>query len=143
MARAMTNLEATILNALLAGEAPQLEPLRAQVHVASVLRRELSGVGFFTHFAVPPDVPRPGVVGRMVLSDIGADIEGVVHGSGFALFIQDGILDFLEGFTYSDPWPAEARLLRWYYLHPKVTGGSELVESTDRDLGYALRRLAV
>ena len=138
----MTELEATILNALLAGEALQLEPLRVQVQVASVFRRELSGGGFFTHFAVPSDVPRPALVGRAVLSDVGADIEGVVHGAGFALFIQDGVLDVLEGFTYSDPWPTEARLVRWYYLHPKATGGSELIESADRDLAYALSRLA-
>src|SRR5882672_6577247 len=129
----MTDLESTILNALLAGEAPELEVLRRQAQVASVLRRELSGVGFFTHFGVPVDAPRAMLSGRRTLSDVGADIESVVHGSGFVLFIQDGILDFLEGFTYADAWPSEPRLLRWYYLRPKVSGSNELVETVDRD----------
>ncbi len=33
------------------------------------------------------------------------DLEGVAHGAGFVLFIRDGALACLEGFTYDEPWP--------------------------------------
>jgi hypothetical protein len=56
------------------------------------------------------------VMTSRVISDVGAEIEGVRHGVGFVLFIQDGRLDCLEGFTYDDPWPDEVKLRRWYSL---------------------------
>jgi hypothetical protein len=44
-------------------------------------------------------------LGRLVLSDVAAEIDGAQHGAGFVLFIEDGMLDVLEGFTYDEPWP--------------------------------------
>jgi hypothetical protein len=37
--------------------------------------------------------------------DVGATIEGVNHGAGFLIFVRDGYLKFLEGYTYDEPWP--------------------------------------
>jgi len=36
-----------------------------------------------------------------------ADIEGLAHGAGFTLFLRDGVIDMLEGFSYDEPWPKE------------------------------------
>jgi hypothetical protein len=40
----------------------------------------------------------------MALGDVTATIEGLEHGAGFVLFVQDGVLDVLEGFSYDEPW---------------------------------------
>jgi hypothetical protein len=111
----ITSFERIILDALLAGRTPELAALRAQAEIATVERREMSGVGFFTTFAVSAGAVCLATVGGCVISDVGAEIEGVRHGASFALFIPDGRLDFLEGFTYDDPWPDDLKLRRWYY----------------------------
>lgn len=54
----MTGLERAVVNTLLAGKAEVFRVLRQQFSVAQVLKRELTGVGFFTEFSVPPDAPR-------------------------------------------------------------------------------------
>jgi hypothetical protein len=55
--------------------------------------------------AVPPAVKAVGRGLRARLDDVVATIEGLEHGAGFVLFIENGLLDNLEGFTYDEPWP--------------------------------------
>ena len=136
----LTDLEATILDALLAGDAPELKVLRDQARDISVQRREHTGVGCYTHFAVRPGAMRLSVEGRLILSDVGAEVEGVEHGAGFVLYVERGVLDCLEVFTYTGEWPATPRLVSWYYLQPTDTGSGGLKQSQMRDLNHALSR---
>jgi hypothetical protein len=48
------------------------------------------------------------------LGGIEADILGLQHGAGFLLFVRDGVVSFLEGFSYDEPWPAEVKEFRVY-----------------------------
>jgi hypothetical protein len=41
----------------------------------------------------------------MEIGDVGAEIAGLQLGAGFLLFIRDGVVSFLEGFTYDESWP--------------------------------------
>jgi hypothetical protein len=91
---------------LLAGDDPRLKALRRQLAGSRVRSREFTGVGFFTNLTVPPDATRAPVgAQRVTLGDVAASMNGLAHGAGFVLFITDGMLDFLEGFTYDEPWP--------------------------------------
>jgi len=101
----LTKLERAVLDMLLAGELPAAETLRAQVRVGRVVERRITGVGFFTTFAVPPDAPR--VHGSFQLGDVLARIEGLSHGAGFVLWVKNGALDMLEGYTFDESWPHE------------------------------------
>ena len=102
----------------------------------------MTGVGFFTFFTIPPEVPRLDVKGRRVFSDVGAELEGVEHGVGFLLFVQDGQLDNLEGFTYDGPWPERLVLRRWFYLRPKPGQNESSVEAAERDPARVASMLA-
>ena len=102
----LTQLEQAVLDTLLEGGHPALDPLRAQAAGSSVRHREYTGVGFWTNFAVAEDTPA--AVPRDVhLSGVGARIAGLEHGAGFLLHVRNGYLDQLEGFTYDEPWPAD------------------------------------
>ena len=102
----LTPLEQEVLNELLLGDYPPLAELRQQVPVAWVVERELTGVGFFTTLAVPRDAARARLPRTDVrLTGADAEIEGLEHGAGFVLYITDGALDVLEGFSYDEPWP--------------------------------------
>ena len=95
-----------MLETILAPHHPVMNALRRQIEYSRVASRQLTGVGFITTFAFPHDVtPAPVRPGTIDLGDVTATIEGVEFGAGFQLFVRDGVLRDLEGFTYVDPWP--------------------------------------
>jgi hypothetical protein len=96
------------------GDEPVLAILRQQLERATVIRREFTGVGFWTFFAVDPSAPRIPGGKSFNLSDVLADIEGLRHGTGFVLFVVDGALNQLEAFTYAEPWPEPAFKLGYH-----------------------------
>ncbi|MDF3023448.1 MAG: hypothetical protein K0R10_809 [Alphaproteobacteria bacterium] len=103
----LTGLEAEVMHLLLQGDNAEKEILRQQFHVATILKRELTVVGFFLNFSVPDDAPKLADRKRQTISGVGAKSPQIPNDSGFVLFISDGVIDFLEGFTYGDPWPDE------------------------------------
>ncbi len=134
----MSEIERQIMDFLLRGEHPVLVLLRKQLAVTTVSKRHFTGVGFFTWFEVPPSAPRLPHPHRLVISDVHADLSGLQHGAGFLLFVENGVLDNLECFIYEDAWPANARLLRVYYMRPREPGSPMLIETRERDLEWAL-----
>jgi len=81
------------------------ETVRQQLAHAAVAKREFTGVGFFTDFSVSADAPVRRDLASMEISDVGAEFSSLQHGAGFVLFIRDGVVSMLEGFTYDEPWP--------------------------------------
>lgn len=68
----------------------------------------MTGVGFFTTLEV--DRSRaPAIHGSARFGDVDATIEGLQHGAGFVVRIEDGYLADLEGFSYEEPWPTSIR----------------------------------
>ena len=102
----LNRFERAVLVKLLHGDHPTLSALREQLQACRVINREFTGHGFFTNLTVDPSAARiPNPVPRLQVSDVGADIKGLEHGAGFVLFVTDGYMDFLEGFTYDERWP--------------------------------------
>ena len=130
----MNEIEAQVVAALLAGDREDLAILRQQAQHVVVRSREHTGVGFWTYFDVAPDATRLGNSGRHELSDVGAEIQGVQHGAGFILWVEHGVIDCLEGFTYVGEWPKEPKLIRWYYLRHASPGNPVLAETDVRNL---------
>jgi hypothetical protein len=97
--------EKQIMEKLLSGNDPNLEKLRTQYSTAEVKSRKFTGTGFYTNFQ--PDMTLPKVVGKQKFhfGDLKVDLKGVKSGVGFVLFIADGYINYLEGYTYDDPWP--------------------------------------
>ena len=95
---------------LLAGDHPTLVTLRAQYQRARITKVELTGVGFFVDFEVPPEMaktePRDLTGGSANIA-----VAGVKHGAGCVLFVREGCLTMLEGFTYDDEWPEHPKVL--------------------------------
>jgi len=103
----LNRLEAAVIEMLLRGDHPALAALREQVAHCQVTDREMTGVGFFTKLSVGrSSPPAPALRGIVRLGDVEADIEGLEHGAGFVLVIEDGSLRELEGYSYDEPWPA-------------------------------------
>jgi hypothetical protein len=97
-------LEKAVMQKLLDGDHPILVALRNQVVAAKIKDRQFTGVGFFLHFEIDPKLALPGNL-NLEIGDVMGTLPGVEHGSGYILFIREGVLSMLEGFTYDDPWP--------------------------------------
>lgn len=105
------------MDVLLSGDAPALSTLRVQFHVAEVGRRDYTGVGFFTRFSVPAHTQRLQECSCLRLTNAAADIEGLAYGAGFVLFVDEGAINFLEGFSFDEPWPDTIDNFRVYVVN--------------------------
>ena len=113
---ALTSLERDVMELFLAGDVPNLEILRRQARLATATSRETSIHGFYTRFGLEADVLRFAEK-SLVLSDVLAEVPGLSAPVGFVLFIEDGCIVMLEGYTIADEWPATMDHARLYYEH--------------------------
>jgi hypothetical protein len=103
----LTALEAQVLEMMLEGQDDVRAVLRQQLRLLRVSSREFSGVGFFTAFVVQSDAPRITGLPALQVGNVEGSADNVNHGLGFVLFVKDGALSMLEGYTYDEPWPDE------------------------------------
>jgi hypothetical protein len=101
----LTTFERDVLEKALCGDHSELAALREQLVVAGVSERTMTGVGFFTTLIIPAGHPLTPRRLSLDITDVTAEVDGVQNGAGFVLFVKDGLLDCLEGFTYDEPWP--------------------------------------
>jgi hypothetical protein len=95
---------------LLAGEHPALVALREQLNSATISEVEMTGCGFYARFAVAADAPLASPP-RLTGGSAKIELSDAKHGAGCVLFVRDGRLSTLEGYTYDDDWPEDARVL--------------------------------
>ncbi|MEX2115130.1 MAG: hypothetical protein WD845_18195 [Pirellulales bacterium] len=134
----LNEFEKNVINMLLAGEHPVLETLRQQLSGAQIKERELTGVGFFTTLVIPAEAPLLANHKSIRLGDVVAEIAGLHHGAGFVLFINDGLLDCLEGFTYDEPWPTSINQFVLSYIGGSLRDLARLSEKLERKKGSEL-----
>lgn len=112
----LNDLEAAVLDKLLAGDNPALALLREQRRRICVKKREYSGVGFFTEFELRQGAPRLPISTPIRFGDVLAELDGMEHGAGFILFIDNGFLTMLEGYSNANEnWPEELSSFRLSY----------------------------
>jgi hypothetical protein len=122
----LSNLERNVMEMLLSGDDPTLRILADQFRVAKVTNRELTGVGFYTTFSIPPQAPRLEGGKSLRLGDVTAEIQGLQHGAGFILFVNGGVIDFLEGYSFDEPWPDNTENVRLSYMGKRTRDLAQL-----------------
>lgn len=101
----LTRLEKAVIDELLRRRGEPFDTIRQQVAHASIAKREFTGVGFFTEFALPADAPVRRDLPDDSIGGVGADFPDLEGGVGFMLSIRGGVVTKLEGFTFDEPWP--------------------------------------
>ena len=127
----LSKIEKAVLEKLIEGSIPLLTELRKQFDVCTVKDREFTGVGFFTYFSVPEGTCKKDGFDLVIGDVVGEDIPELQNGAGFVLFIKDGILTFLEGFSYDQPWPTQVDEFRLTYV--KKHNNGRLSHAISRD----------
>ena len=135
MPQPLNSLEAGALAYLLRGEHPSLDALRRQAEGVSVDTREFTGAGFFARLRLsgnPP--PLPGAP-TFQIGDVCAELEGLEHGVGFVLFVNEGTMHLLECHLWGDDrFPEPPVVRRFFYLHHPRRSEPALAETADRNI---------
>jgi hypothetical protein len=92
---------------LLDGDNAIFSILREQLEAIIVTKREMTGVGFYTTFAVSQGARRVPGNRSFKFGDVTAELPGLKFGAGFLLYVKDGALHMLEGYSYDEKWPQE------------------------------------
>lgn len=116
----LTEFERAVLDKLLAGNHPVLAALRGQLASCRVSSRKFTGHGFFAKLDVDRESNAAVPVQRAKIRDVGAEIPELKYGAGFVLFVADGYLDVLEGFTYDEHWPRLVRDFTLMYARDRI-----------------------
>lgn len=106
--------ESMLIEALLAGDDPLLESLRKQYAMLGRVNRELTGSGIFLNFEIPESVPRV-VPPDFHLDDVYFDLDGLEHGCAI-LWVKQGAIAFLEGYSHDGKWPAHSGSFEVHYF---------------------------
>jgi hypothetical protein len=132
----LLSLEKDVIDKLLEGDEGFLEGLRLQMNFLRVISRKFTGAGFVTTFEIATTAPQPRQM-TSKLGDVSAEIEGLQHGAGFLLSVENGYLHSLEGFTYDEAWPSKIEHFELRYLphatrdlkklHDKLHGSSDAI----------------
>lgn len=96
----LTPLEHAVLRAICDKHPADRAALEAQLSTASVLRRENTGAGFFTYFSFDRTSNAP-IGGDRLRNGPTVKVEGLEHGMGFILWLKQGYVDNLEGYSYA------------------------------------------
>lgn len=81
--------------------------LQAQFENSIVQKREFSTYGFSTYFEVTTTEERLGNDKNLQLGKHQWNINGLQYGSDYILWVENGLVKCLEGFSYNEPWPNE------------------------------------
>ena len=99
----LTELEKAVLAYLLQGDSEETQILLEQLTSSALKSRKYTGCGFFTDFDIHDKARRcerkDFELGQVIISLSGQDC-------GFLLFVREGQIAFLEGYTFGvNEWP--------------------------------------
>lgn len=96
-----TPLERAVLRAICERHSADRAALEAQLSSATVLKRENTGAGFYAYFAVER-TSSAAIGGERLRDGPAVRVNGLEHGMGFILWLNEGYVDCLEGYCYDE-----------------------------------------
>lgn len=97
--------EFDIMQRIIAENGDLVDSLGRQYAASKVISREFTGFGFYTSFEILDKSLRLENKANLELGNAEAMLAGLKYGMGFVLFIRDGFIKTLEGYTYDEPLP--------------------------------------
>ena len=116
----MNELEISVINKMLFGQGKVLFELRRQLSECHIVSRQMTGVGFFTNFSLINIYNNFFTNCNFKIGDVHGIADNINHGVGFLLYINNGRILMLEGYTYNEPWPQQLVNLKLNYQDTKV-----------------------
>lgn len=113
-----TELEKAVIGRML--DDRDLKPARTTVHFdkVTVSDREYTGVGFVTEFARSQELKLFDDGVSLRWGKTGARLNASKLETGYLVYVDDGYVTAVEGYTYGDPWPPQVEQIELYELKP-------------------------
>ena len=116
----LSTTERQIIREMIIGEFGCRSAFLDQLSTAWVENREFTGHGVFVNLRLPENVAPSGRLNREVSRGYPTNLAAPADIVGFTLFIRDGCLRFLEGYTFGDvDWPGDLST-GWLVMQPIV-----------------------
>lgn len=134
----LTLLEDEVLKWLLVGNDPVIVALQIQRKEIASIQRKLTGYGFYLNFDTRSNlIPlhnQMAVKENFCFGDVEANISSLKNGAGFLLWIKNGIISSLEGYTYDEVWPKEIKEFSLRYLSGPNRDWNKLHQQWEQNL---------
>ena len=113
---ALSPVESHIIRSMLVKQYGPHSLFLDQLAVARVESRRMTGVGVFVNLLISEKAARVDAVDSEISEDYRTSLGAPCDLIGFTLFIREGCLSFLEGYTFGDvKWP-EQLIDEWLVL---------------------------
>ena len=114
--KGLSATEMQIMRSMLIKKYGSSSPFFDQLAAVQVEKRRLTGVGVFVDLHIPGNVAAVDQINTEICEDYRTLLDTPGDLVGFTLFIRNGYLSFLEGYTFGDVhWPDEL-LEKWLVL---------------------------
>lgn len=114
----ISDIELRVLSKFLAGDHRGVRILRDQVNNLIVKKRDGTKVSFMTEFDHDAKIGSNLFCEQsIVINDVVGDVTGMQYGMGFLLFVKNGYLDALEGYSFDGAIPANIIINSLYYMN--------------------------
>lgn len=112
----LTELEKAVIDKLLVDR--KLSPTRSEIDLDAieVSSRDFSGQGFLTELVPSEQLKIFGSDVSLRWGDVGARLNAAKVETGYVVYVDDGVINAVEGFTYGDDWPTEIEAIELYDL---------------------------
>jgi hypothetical protein len=112
----ITNLERQVIERFL--QDTELQPLRrfANSEKISVVARDFTGPGFLTHIEPSDEVKLFADAVTLRWGNVGARLNSSKIETGYLVYVDNGYLTTLEGYTYGEDWPEQISSIELYEL---------------------------
>jgi hypothetical protein len=115
-------LEKAVIGSMLADR--ELKPAKPAVNfdAITVRDREFTGAGFLTEFERSEELKLFDGGVSLRWGKVGARLNSSKLETGYLVYVDDGYVTTVEGYTYGDEWPNQVEQIELYELKP----GTEL-----------------
>lgn len=98
----------------------ELNPARSTVDFdnVTVSSREYTGAGFLTEFEPTQELKLFGDGVSLRCGNVGARLNVSRQETGYLIYVDDGYVTAVEGYTYGDDWPDRVEQIELYELKP-------------------------
>jgi len=121
----ITELEKIVIERMLVDRT--LKPLKLAVDFdrVSIRDREFTGAGFLTEFERSEELKLFDDKTSLRWGKVGARLNASEIETGYLIYVDDGFLTTIEGYTYGEEWPHQIEQIDLYELK----AGEELISS--------------
>jgi len=108
------NLEKAVVEMLLNDRALLDKKKSVRWDAVAVKRRSMTGAGFLTEFEHSPELCVFGETVSLRWGKAGARLNDARIETGYLVYVDDGVITRVEGYTYGDEWPTSIDRIEMY-----------------------------